>query len=442
MSCAEGSCRSVLTFQERLQTHSSAFDGLLSLIPAKYYYDDATQDQWQQQKKLKSELQQHKRAKLDPTSKSDADDYTNSHASAKDVMANRAKVAQRVVLPGRRLGPTPQSHSVSDVSDAGNGSDDSDSGDSHSESASTPESADLIPLESQLIFDDDGNEVEESHTLEQKRGKKAVSPDEQRKKEENLARLRARLSDKINTLKEKRRAPGTKGSAAPKSRDQILAERKKKEELKRLDKLKRKSEQIEESALESEADEAEEEAPEGADADGVLFGNIVFGDGLRVTLDLTKLRATADKRKLKGPANNDIKAHIKKLEAKKERLAALPAEDQAKQRTKDQWQRVMDQAEGIKVKDDEKLLKKALKRKEKQKLKSEIEWRERKQVVKDTVAARAKRREENLKSRRDNKGKKSKHQPKLKKFTGSINKAAAGKKKRAGFEGSAKLNKK
>lgn len=407
---------------------------MLSLIPAKYYYDDATQDQWQQQKKLKSELQQHKRAKLDPTSTSGADDYTNSHASAKDVMANRAKVAQRVVLPGRRLAPTPQSHSDSDAS----GGSDSDS--SHNESASP--SSDLIPLESQLIFDDEGNEVEESGA-QQKRGKKAVSPDEQRKKEENLARLRAKLSDKINTLKEKRRAPGTKGgSAAPKSRDQILAERKKKEELKRLEKLKRKSEQIEESALESEAEEAEEEAPEGAAADGVLFGNIVFGDGLRVTLDLTKLRATADKRKLKGPANNDIKAHIKKLEAKKERLAALPAEDQAKQRTKDQWQRVMDQAEGIKVKDDEKLLKKALKKKEKQKLKSEIEWRERKQVVKDTVAARAKRREENLKSRRDNKGKKSKHQPKLKKFTGSINKAAAGKKKRAGFEGSAKLNKK
>ena len=57
----------------------------------------------------------------------------------------------------------------------------------------------------------------------------------------------------------------------------------------------------------------------------------------------------------------------------------------------------MAQAEGIKIKDDEKLLKRALKRKEKKKLKSEIEWKERKQVVKDTVAARAKRREENLK---------------------------------------------
>ena len=101
----------------------------------------------------------------------------------------------------------------------------------------------------------------------------------------------------------------------------------------------------------------------------------------------------------------------------------------------------MSQAEGVKLKDDEKLLKKALKRKEKKKLRSEIEWKERQQVVKDTVAARAKRREENLKARKEGKGQKRKNLPKLRKFTGVVNKNKNGqnnKKKRAGFEGSAK----
>ena len=111
----------------------------------------------------------------------------------------------------------------------------------------------------------------------------------------------------------------------------------------------------------------------------------------------------------------------------------------------------MTQAEGVKLKDDEKLLKKALKRKEKQKLKLEREWQERTQTVKDTKAARQKRREENLQARRDAKGvrgKKKKQLPRLKKFTGIANKAGgktggkAGGKKRAGFEGSAKLKKK
>lgn len=35
----------------------------------------------------------------------------------------------------------------------------------------------------------------------------------------------------------------------------------------------------------------------------------------------------------------------------------MSAEDQEKQKEKDKWQRVMAQAEGIKIKDDEKLLK-------------------------------------------------------------------------------------
>lgn len=46
----------LISLKERLKTHSSAFDGLLSLIPAKYYYDDATQDQWQQRKRVNKNL--------------------------------------------------------------------------------------------------------------------------------------------------------------------------------------------------------------------------------------------------------------------------------------------------------------------------------------------------------------------------------------------------
>ena len=70
-----------------MKTHSTAFDGLLSLIPAKYYYDDATQDQWQQKKKSKKDAAQDKRAKLDPDNAALADTYNNGGATARDVMA-------------------------------------------------------------------------------------------------------------------------------------------------------------------------------------------------------------------------------------------------------------------------------------------------------------------------------------------------------------------
>ncbi|KAK6465597.1 constituent of pre-ribosomal particles [Scheffersomyces coipomensis] len=444
------------SLEERLKTHSSAFDGLLSLIPAKYYYDDATQDQWKQKKKSSQELADNKRSKLDPDSKKNADDYVNGNATAKDVMDNKASKAKRVVLPGSKVKPAQEPVQEDDEEE-----EEEEESKEVDDESNSDDSDDFIHEESaaQLVFDDDGNEIEinddDSNTsdvndeqefkkqkvqnISTKKNGKSLSPEEQLKREENLKNLREKLANKISTLKEKRKAPGTKGNGVVKSREQILEERKRKEELKK--ELKRKRREQEE---EDEDDDGEENSDDERDEDddqdkSVLFGNIVFNDGSRVTSDLTKLRNTADKKKQKGPANKDIKGHLQKLEHKKRKLATLSEEDQAKQQQKEKWQRVMNQAEGIKVKDDEKLLKKALKRKEKQKLKSEIEWRERKQVVKDTVDARSKRREENLKSRRDNKGKKSKNQPRLKKFTGIVNKAA---KKRAGFEGSAKSKKK
>ncbi|EGW32907.1 uncharacterized protein SPAPADRAFT_54890 [Spathaspora passalidarum NRRL Y-27907] len=410
----------VNSLEERLKTHSSAFDGLLSLIPAKYYYDDSTKDQWKQKKKSKQDLKQNKRAKLNPETNDD---------SAKDVSDSRANNASEIELPKKLPKPITEDEDEDDVEIP-----DMDvSGDED----------DDIMNDNQLIFDDDGNEVEtetypkQEIQHEKKSKTKTLSPEEKQKRDESLSKLREKLASKINTLKEKRKALGTKVSGAPQSREQILAERKRKEELK-----KRKHQDLEEESDESDNELSSDEEEQEESSKSVLYGNIVFQDGSQVTSDLTKFRNSAEKKKQKGPANNDLKAHLLKLEQKKKRLATLAPEEQAKQQEKDKWQRVLAQAEGIKVKDDEKLLKKAIKRKEKQKLRSEIEWKDRKQIVKDTVAARAKRREENLKARRENKGKKGKNQPRLKKFTGIVNKNAQGKKKRAGFEGSAKSNKK
>lgn len=402
-------------------------------------------------------MQQNKRAKLDPNSREDADDYTNSHASAKDVMDNKSKTAKKVTLPSRDKLPKPIVDDDSDeveIPDMDVDDDDEedsiDSNDQKEETDEKEEESDsLIQDSTQLVFDDDGNEVSTNgsgnvETTSTKQNKKSnkneLSPEEQKKKKENLAKLREKLSAKISVLKDKRKAPGSKTGVA-KSRDQILEERKRKDELRRQEKLKRKlaaldEDEDDEDASDSDSDDDDETKQDKA----VLYGNITFNDGSRLTSDLSKIRSTAEKRKLKGPANNDIKAHLLKLEQKKHKLSQLSPEEQAKQKEKDQWQRVISQAEGVKIKDDEKLLKKALKRKEKQKLKSEIEWKERKQIVKDTVSARLKRREENLKARKENKGKKGKQQPKLRKFTGTVNKFANSKKKRAGFEGNAKSN--
>lgn len=396
----------------------------MSLIPAKYYYDDATQDQWQQKKKLKLESSRDKRAKLDPQNAESADSYNNGGASAKDVMDNRAKTAKKVVLPG-------SGKQAADGEKSGKEQDEN-------------VQQELIPEGSVMEFDDEGNDETETPQPKARINKKELAPEEIEAREKRRAELRSKLASKISLLREKRKAPGTKNGRPIKSREEMLAERKSKEEYKRqLLKRKREMEESDEEKSDDDDDEDDEDDDGDAEEDlNVLFGNIVFKDGSRVTSDLTKLRNGVDHKKKKGPSNNDIKGHLMKIEGKKRKLEQMTPDQRAKQQEKDQWLGLMAQAEGVKVKNDEKLLKKALKRKEKQKLKSEIEWKERKQVVKDTIAARLKRREANLKARRDNKGKKSKNQPRLKKFSGVVKKGKPKDgKKRAGFEGSAKSKK-
>ena len=93
---------------------------------------------------------------------------------------------------------------------------------------------------------------------------------------------------------------------------------------------------------------------------------------------------------------------------------------------KDLWLNAKKRAHGEKVRDDQNLLKKALKRKEHGKLKSEKEWNERKDGVKKGIESRERKRDENLKKRAEGKGQKGK----------SKGAQGKGKKKgRPGFEG-------
>ncbi|KAK2763822.1 hypothetical protein FQN54_009440 [Arachnomyces sp. PD_36] len=73
------------SLEDRLRSHAKAFDGLLSLIPAKYYYGEDTSDQWQRKKQTKEEARKAKRAKLDP----------DSSKTVKDVMDENARKRKR-----------------------------------------------------------------------------------------------------------------------------------------------------------------------------------------------------------------------------------------------------------------------------------------------------------------------------------------------------------
>ncbi|PBP20823.1 60S ribosome biogenesis protein Rrp14 [Diplocarpon rosae] len=69
------------SIEDRLRASAESFDGLLSLIPAKFYYAADTSDQWKKKKQTKEQAAAARKAKLDP----------DSAKTAKDVMDERVR---------------------------------------------------------------------------------------------------------------------------------------------------------------------------------------------------------------------------------------------------------------------------------------------------------------------------------------------------------------
>ncbi|SNX86069.1 related to RRP14 - protein involved in Ribosomal RNA Processing [Melanopsichium pennsylvanicum] len=163
----------------------------------------------------------------------------------------------------------------------------------------------------------------------------------------------------------------------------------------------------------------------------------------------TLSEAGGKKSKLALPS--DPKAALQVLEARKkqqearkvklaQKLGDAPEELNAKvsqYEENKQWDKVLASATGVKIRDDEKMLKKAAKRKDKQKEKSGVAWNERKQQETQKQADRQKKRQDNIAARKAAKGGKNK---KGSSSTLSKSKTPAGKKPsfgkaRPGFEG-------
>lgn len=455
------------SLEERLKSNSNAFEGLLSLISAKYYDNDENKvvkkrrlsevgsgdeaaaaegdekatgfdeynNQWKATKKSKEELKQNKKMKFNK------DDVIKT-GSVKAMMDNMEK--HKLVTPAQKLRERlkqkqEEKNKREEVDDVENIEDDTMA----------------------VVFDDEGNSLNftESTNVElqenelaynslQEAKEKVAQDDEEKKlrKKKNVELLRSKLQKKISNMKTNRKALGSNVDGAPKSREHILAQRKKKQEL-----IKQRKEEVSEEDSESSDSDSDFDIDEDINAESVIYGSINFDDGSKVTSDLQRIRGKTEKsaNAKKGPAKRDYKAQIRLLEKKKNKLASKDELDQIKEIENKGWQKAMLQAEGVTVRDDEKILKKALKKKEQKKRKSGVQWRERKQQVITTIAERTKRREENLRMRKENKGKKRKNQVKLKKslkgktlvkksFEGSGNNKNKSKNKRAGFEGNMK----
>lgn len=422
------------SLKERLNSHSSSFEGLLSLIPARYYYDEESNTQWQKrglsEAAKKAAAEKAKAAKFDPAVGS----------SALDEIRRRQKGAA--------------SEELTKETEASGGRDDADEGDDESEDDD---------LEGVVVYDDNGNPIGEvEETIEDiLRAKRAVgeagdkpetaesqeparapplkaaatrsktptdengsrqpepapsSPDAAsaaapalEKPKIKIDELRKKLADRIADMRRQRKAPGSGVDGAPVNREMLLAARKRKLEAKKAHK-KQLLEEKKAAASSSEntptptptpEPEAAAEDPDAAgDAeldveDDIMFSKVAFTDGSTLSKDLSAIEGQRNNKK-----RNAID-QLKVLEKRKEKIAGLDAEKQRQIAENSKWSRAILQSEGAKVRDDEKLLRKTIKQKKNKKHASEKQWRERLDNVKKGISDREAKRNLNIQAHKE-----------------------------------------
>lgn len=242
--------------------------------------------------------------------------------------------------------------------------------------------------------------------------------------------LKIRLQKRIEELRAARKADGLNGKPA-RNRQELMEARRRKEEERRAHKK-----ELRQQAKEEERQKQELIISRGSpllnppslrtphrdpeQANNFSFGRITFPDGQHASAELSSILPSP---KPKGP--QDPQTALQAALNKQSRLSALDPAKKTSILEKDLWLNARKRAHGEPVRDDTSLLKKTLKRKEKAKKKSEKEWGARVEGVEKGIAARQKKREDNLQKRRDGKGKPGGKKAKAKKS-----------KARPGFEGS------
>ena len=249
--------------------------------------------------------------------------------------------------------------------------------------------------------------------------------------------LKARLIDRIEALRAARHPAG----APAKNRQELMEQRRAKEEQRRAHKkeLRRQAKEEEErqridtltrgSPLLSGTPLHSPGSPltPSSESNSFSFGRINFSNGQCLASNLSSV--LNDKSKAKGPS--DPHTALLAAQKKQSRLNSFDETKCADIAEKDDWLNARKRAHGERTRDDTSLLKKTLKRKEKQKKKSEKEWNERIEGVKKGQDFKQKKREANLQKRKEEKGSKGS------KKSGEGGAAKKGKPKaRPGFEGS------
>ncbi|KXN85271.1 Surfeit locus protein 6 [Leucoagaricus sp. SymC.cos] len=338
----------VATLRASLERHNDVFESLLKLIPAKYYLVPEESEE-----QLASKFQKHKKNKKE-------DKQAIKEASKK---AKKAK-----------LDPS--------------------------------NNKSIIDLQNEALSQKEGlNSGEDNDAAEGDEEKLVPMPEST-----GISALRKKLHDRIAELRNK----GRPWSGEAGGRDELLEERRRqraamrerrrretKEKIKREEEMKGKKNKDKDKREEKQKGNSTKTqllVPDNTDprtrhtgpeskVTNVTFGNIVGQSSSKKT---DKLKTTSDPQQA-----------LEQLAARKAKLAELPEGKRKAIEEKEKWDKAEARLEGAKIRDDEARLKKAAKRKEKTKLKSKKAWDERKEEVAASMAAKQKKRTDNIATRNE-----------------------------------------
>ncbi|KAJ1301016.1 hypothetical protein OPQ81_003439 [Rhizoctonia solani] len=347
-----------------LEKHNKAFETLLKLIPAKYYLpkerdDDINGSKYQKNKKkqsapkqaIKEATKKARREKLDPANNKTVIEIQREAAGLKDSTSSNLK------QKGKQKA-TP---------------DDGDSDDPDVEMADLSDTPnDSAPAVTQPM-----------------------------PSYESISTIRAKLHARIDSLKQERGAV----TGEPGSRDELLEEQRRKRGLLREKRRQatRERKRNEEAGKQKKSGAQERDKGHQAKTQLIVPDPVPGGSSSGTTnVAFSAVASSGGPSKAKKYATAaDPRAALNQLTARNEKLSSLPAEKREAIEELSRWEKAEIRAEGGKVHDDAARLKKAAKRKEKEKLKSKLEWNKRKEVLAANMAAKQKKRTDNIAQRNE-----------------------------------------
>ncbi|XP_005990682.1 surfeit locus protein 6 [Latimeria chalumnae] len=217
--------------------------------------------------------------------------------------------------------------------------------------------------------------------------------------------LRQRLHEKIQEARGQVSKPGASSEELEKKRLKRKQERERKKRKRK--EIRIKKEQEKKTATEtSQTSESQERKESSKEEEMVVFNKVEVHDEVLNKPLKKKLKNQSIKGNITPLTGKNYKQLLSRLEARKNKIEELKSKDEKKAKeleAKMQWTNVLYKAEGIKIKDNEEMLKTALKQKEKRKAQRQKRWEKRTRTVLEKMQQRQDKRSKNIQKKKRSK---------------------------------------